>query len=132
FLKAPVAWCSKKQPVVALSSCEAEYIAGSYAACQALWIDSVLKELQIDVKRPITLQIDNQSAINLAKNLVLHGRSKHIEARFHSLREQVNQGSFEVVHCATGSKIADVMTKSLKIDSFLNLRNALGVFQIRP
>ncbi|KAK2440388.1 putative mitochondrial protein [Trifolium repens] len=132
FLKAPVAWCSKKQPVVALSSCEAEYIAGAYAACQAVWINSVLRELQIDVKKPITLQIDNQSAINLAKNPVLHGRSKHIEARFHFLREQVNQNLIEVVHCATGSQIADAMTKSLKIDRFLNLRNALGVFQLRP
>ncbi|CAJ2637099.1 unnamed protein product [Trifolium pratense] len=131
FLKAPVAWCSRKQPVVALSSCEAEYIAGSYAACQALWMRSVLEELQIDVKKPITLQIDNQSAINLAKNPVLHGRSKHIEARFHFLREQVNQGSLEVVHCATASQIADVMTKSLKIDRFLTLRNELGVFQLR-
>jgi hypothetical protein len=132
FLKAPVAWCSKKQPVVALSSCEAEYIAGAYAACQAVWIDSVLRELQLDVKKPITLQIDNQSAINLAKNPVLHGRSKHIEARFHFLREQVNKKLIEVVHCATGSQIADAMTKSLKIDRFLNLRNALGVFQLRP
>jgi hypothetical protein len=131
FLKAPVAWCSRKQPVVALSSCEAEYIAGSYAACQALWMKSVLEELKIDVKKPITLQIDNQSAINLAKNPVLHGRSKHIEARFHFLREQVNQGSLEVVHCATGSQITDAMTKSLKIDRFLTLRNELGVFQLR-
>ncbi|CAJ2657083.1 unnamed protein product [Trifolium pratense] len=131
YLNASVAWCSRKQPVVALSSCEAEYIAGSYAACQALWINSVLKELKIDVKKPITLQIDNQSAINLAKNPVLHGRSKHIEARFHFLREQVNQGSLEVIHCATGSQVADIMTKSLKVDRFLNLRNSLGVFQLR-
>ena len=129
FMEASVAWCSRKQPVVALSSCEAEYIAGSYAACQALWIDSVLKELKIDVEKPIVLQIDNQLAINLAKNPVLHGRSKHIEARFHFLREQVNQGSLEVKHCATGSQIADVLTKSLKTDRFLALRSALGVFQ---
>ncbi|GAU34373.1 hypothetical protein TSUD_217130 [Trifolium subterraneum] len=101
------------------------------AACQALWIASVLKELKIEVKKPITLQIDKQSAINLAKNPVLHGRSKHIEARFHFLREQVNQGSLEVVHCATSSQIADVMTKSLKTDMFLSLRNSLGVMQLR-
>ncbi|GAU42259.1 hypothetical protein TSUD_327370 [Trifolium subterraneum] len=150
FLKAPVAWCSRKQPVVALSSCEAEYIAGSYAACQTLWMKSVLEELKIDVKKPITLQIDNQSAINLAKNPVLHGRSKHIEA---SLWVRVRvwvviSGAglgiikptpvstrchpyLEVVHCATGSQIADAMTKSLKIDRFLILRNELGVFQLR-
>ncbi|KAK2413316.1 hypothetical protein QL285_036041 [Trifolium repens] len=124
-MEAPVAWCSRKQPVVALPSCEAEYIAGSYAACQALWIDSVLKKLKIDAEKPIVLQIDNQSAINLANNPVLHGRSKHIETRFHFLREQVNQGNLEVKHCATGSQIADVLTKSLKTDRFLALRSAL-------
>ncbi|GAU48263.1 hypothetical protein TSUD_405090 [Trifolium subterraneum] len=121
----------RKQPVVALSSCEAEYIAGPFSTCQALWIASVLKELKIEVKKPITLQIDNKSAINLAKNPVLHGRSKHIKVRFHFLREQVNQGSLEVVHCATGSQIADVMTKNLKTDRFLSLRNSLGVMQLR-
>ncbi|PNY18017.1 copia-type polyprotein [Trifolium pratense] len=131
FMNASISWCSRKQPVVALSSCEAEYIAGSYAACQALWIESVLKELKVDVERPIKLQIDNKSAINLAKNPVLHGRSKHIETRFHFLREQVNQGSLEVIHCATGSQIADAMTKSLKTDRFLSLRSSLGVFNLR-
>ncbi|XP_045810933.1 uncharacterized protein LOC123905375 [Trifolium pratense] len=55
----------------------------------------------------------------------MHGRSKHIEAKFHFLREQVNQGSLEVIHCATGSQVADIMTKSLKVDRFLNLRNSL-------
>ncbi|CAJ2643946.1 unnamed protein product [Trifolium pratense] len=88
-----------------------EYIAGSYAACQALWIESVLKELKVDVERSIKLQIDNKSAIYLVKNLVLHGRSKHIEARFHFLREQVNQGSLDVEHCATGSQVADILTR---------------------
>lgn len=79
FQGAPISWISKKQPVVALSSCEAEYIAGCYAACQAVWIDSLLNELGVNIQRPIKLMIDNKSAINLAKNPVSHGRSKHIE-----------------------------------------------------
>jgi hypothetical protein len=131
FMEAPVAWCSKKQPVVALSSCEAEYIAGAYAACQALWIVTVLKELGIEAEKHVVLQIDNKSAINLAKNPVLHGRSKHIEARFHFLREQVNQGSLDVRHCATDAQVADALTKSLKTDRFLKLRSELGVCQAR-
>jgi hypothetical protein len=49
-MDASVSWCSRKQPVVALSSCESEYIVGSYAACQALWIESVLKEMKVDVE----------------------------------------------------------------------------------
>lgn len=91
FLNAPISWCSKKQPVVALSSCEAEYIAASYAACQALWLDSLIKEVQVEVMRPIQLHVDNKSAINLAKNPISHGRSKHIETKFHFLRDQVNR-----------------------------------------
>ncbi|XP_058746893.1 secreted RxLR effector protein 161-like [Vicia villosa] len=89
---APISWCLKKQPVVALSSCEAEYIAGSYVACRAIWIRTLLEEMEVEVKKSSVLQIDNMSAINLVKNPVLHGRSKHVEARFYFLREKVNRG----------------------------------------
>ncbi|XP_058784319.1 secreted RxLR effector protein 161-like [Vicia villosa] len=98
---APISWCSKKQPVVALSSREAEYIAGSYAVCDAIWIRSALEEMEVKVKNPLVLQIDNKSASNQAKNPVLHGRSKHIEGRFHFLREKVNRGELEVRHCTS-------------------------------
>jgi len=124
---APISWCSRKQPVVALSSCEAEYIAGSYAACQAIWIESVLSELKIQVRKQIVLQLDNKSAITLAKNPVQHGRSKHIEARFHFLREHVTHGKLEVKHCPSESQLADILTKGLKIDRFLSLRKKLGI-----
>ena len=73
--------------MVALSSCEAEYIAGSYAACQAIWLDSLLDELKFEAKKPIKLLIDNKLVINLAKYSVSHGRSKHIEIRFYFPRE---------------------------------------------
>ncbi|XP_058749200.1 secreted RxLR effector protein 161-like [Vicia villosa] len=95
----PNSWCLKKQPVMALSSCEPEYIEGSYAACQAIWTRSVLEETEVEVKKPPVLQIDNKSAIILAKNPVLHGRNKHIEARFHFSREKVNRGELVVRHC---------------------------------
>jgi len=81
---APISWYSIKQPVVVLSSCKGKYIACSYAACQAILVEFVLSELKIQVRKPIFLQLDNKSATKLAKNSVLHCRSKHIEARFHS------------------------------------------------
>ncbi|XP_047171995.1 secreted RxLR effector protein 161-like [Vigna umbellata] len=86
-----ISWCSKKQPMVALSSCEVEYIAGSYAACQGVWLEEVLKELMIPMKAPLELKIDNVSAINLSKNPVSHGKSKHIEVKYHFLRDMVNK-----------------------------------------
>ncbi|XP_050888526.1 secreted RxLR effector protein 161-like [Lathyrus oleraceus] len=92
---APISRCSKKQHVVAL--CEAEYMAESYVVCQAIWIRSVLEEIDVEVNKPLVMQIDNKSAINLVKNLVLHGRSKYIEARFHFLRDKVNRGELEVI-----------------------------------
>jgi hypothetical protein len=65
FNDATISWCTKKQPVTALSSCDAEYITGTFATCQALWWDSVMKELKCEVKKPLTLKIDNKSAISL-------------------------------------------------------------------
>ncbi|XP_058770270.1 secreted RxLR effector protein 161-like [Vicia villosa] len=87
---ASISWCSRKQLVVALSSCEAKYIAGSYDACQAIRIRFVPEEIKVEVKKPLVLQIDNKLAINLSNNPVLHGRSNHIEVRFHFLRDKVN------------------------------------------
>ena len=86
--------------------------------------------MTVEVKKPLVLQIDNKSTINLAKNPVLHGRSKHIEARFHFLREKVNQGELEVRHCSSEAQLTDIFTKGLKIDRFLNLRKKLGIVQI--
>ena len=97
---------------------------------QAIWIKSLLEEMIVGVKKPLVLQINNKSAINLAKNLVLHGRSKHIEARFHFLREMVNRGELEVRHCSSEAQLTDFFTKGLKIDRFLNLRNKLGIIHI--
>ncbi|KAK2372692.1 putative mitochondrial protein [Trifolium repens] len=127
FLGGPISWCSKKQPVVALSTCEAEYIAGALTACQAVWILNLLQDLKIEVNKPLKLMIDNKSAINLAKNPVLHGRSKHIETKYHFLRNQVQNGVLEVVHCSTQKQLADVLTKAIKTDQFLRLRDGIGV-----
>jgi len=92
FNDVAISWCTKKQPVTIISSCEVEYIAGTFAACQAIWLDNVMKELNYEVEKPLKLKIDNRSAINLAKNPIVYGRSKHIETRFHFVREQVTKG----------------------------------------
>jgi hypothetical protein len=124
-----VAWCTKKQPVTALSTCEAEYIAGTFATCQIVWLDSVLKELKCELKKPLKLMIDNKSAISLAKNPVAHGRSKHIETRFHFIREQVMNGNIEVVYCPTEIQLADGFTKAMPLDRFEFLRARLGIIK---
>ncbi|XP_045798133.1 secreted RxLR effector protein 161-like [Trifolium pratense] len=106
-----ISWCTKKQSVIPLSSREAEYIAGTFAACQAIWLNSVMKEIKCEPVKPLILRIDNKSAISLAKNPISHGRSKHIDTRFHFIREQ----------------LADGFTKAVKLDRFEFLRKNLGM-----
>nr|KYP32045.1 Retrovirus-related Pol polyprotein from transposon TNT 1-94 [Cajanus cajan] len=124
---APISWCSRKQSVVALSSCEAEYIAASMGACQALWLETLLEELKTETEEGMLLMVDNKSAINLAKNPVAHGRSKHIETRFHFLRDQISKRKLKLEFCRSESQIADILTKPLKKESFEELRDKLGV-----
>lgn len=99
--EAPISWCSKKQSVVALSSCEVEYIARCYGACQSIWLKELLSELKIMKESAVKLRMDNISAINLAKNPIRHGRSKHIEVKYHFLRDMVNKERIELSHCKT-------------------------------
>jgi hypothetical protein len=83
-------WNSQKQRVVALSSCEAEYIIGLMVTCQAVWMERLLEELTgIELAAP-RIMMDNTSVIALSKNLVLHARSKHIKTKFHYIRECVD------------------------------------------
>jgi len=89
-------WSSKKESVVALSSCEVEFIAASMEACQAQWINMLLVQLKLKENEKMELTVDSKSAIDLTNHLVAHGRSEHIETKFHFLRDQVNKGKLKV------------------------------------
>ncbi|XP_058783121.1 secreted RxLR effector protein 161-like [Vicia villosa] len=95
---APVAWSSTKELIMALSSCEAEYIAVSICACQVTWMVNLVEEITSKDHGTITMKIDSMSAINLTKNPIAHGRSKHIKMRFHYLREHVAKGKINLEH----------------------------------
>ncbi|CAI0444726.1 unnamed protein product [Linum tenue] len=122
-------WGSKKQPVVTLSTTEAEFVAASYCATQCVWLQRLLGQMgwKEGVKECTSILCDNSSAIKLSKNPVLHWRSKHIDVRFHFLRELVRDGAIELQHCGTTEQIADIMTKPLKLDAFQLLRSRLGI-----
>ena len=125
--EAPFSWSSKKQDVVALSTCEAEYIAACSAACQGLWIQTLIQDLELKTEGAIKIMVDNKSAINLAKNPVSHGRSKHIETKYHFLRNQVSKEKIKLQHCGTDLQVADILTKPLKIERFKSLRDKMNV-----
>ena len=122
-----VSWMSKKQPIVTLSTTEAEFVAAAACACQAIWIRRVLKNLSYVEQKVTNIMCDNTSTIKLSKNPIMHGRSKHIRVRFHFLRDLVKDGKLELVHCGTKEQVADVMTKALKLETFLRLKEKLGM-----
>ena len=127
----PVTWCSQKQETVALSSCEAEFMAGTEAAKQAIWLQELLAEV---VEKPIervVIRIDNKSAIALTKNPVFHGRSKHIHKRYHFIRECIDNNQVEVEHVAGNLQKADILTKALGRIKFAEMRELVGVKELK-
>ena len=126
-----ITWQSQKQKVVALSSCEAEYIAAATASCQGVWLARLLVELKGEEAGTVTLKIDNQSTIQLSKNPVLHDHSKHIDVKFHYIQECVEEGRVEVEPVDTKLQLADILTKSLGRDQFLQLRTKIGLVEIK-
>lgn len=124
---AAVSWSSKKQPIVTLSTTEAEFIAATACACQAIWLRRILEELQVKQVTATIIFCDNNSAIKLSKNPVLHGRSKHIDVKYYFLRDLSQDGTIELVYCRTEDQVADIQTKPLKVATFVKLRSLLGM-----
>ena len=116
-----------KQNVVALSSCEAEYIVASAATCQGMWIIRFVEELLSTKVSPFKLLVDNKSAIALRKNPSQPGQSKHIETKFQFIRDCVEKGYVEVEYMKTESQLADSFTKSLGCIKFEEIWEKLGV-----
>jgi transposase InsO family protein len=122
-----ISWTSRKQMVVALSSCEAEYIAAASAACQGVWLRSLLADLLNQNPDKVMISIDNKSTISLCKNPVHHNRSKHIDTRFHYIRECVEEGKIIVEHVGTNDQLADILTKPLGRLKFIEMRERIGL-----
>jgi hypothetical protein len=106
-------------------------VASASGACEAVWLRNLLKELDHPQLESTIIYIDNKSAIQLAKNSVMHGRSKYIEIRFHFLRDQVKQKVVTLEYCSTKEQVADIFTKALLIDAFKKFRSALGMRQFQ-
>ena len=122
-----VSWASKKQPIVTLSSAEAEYVAATSAACQVVWMMRVLKDLLQNHQEPTTIFCDNNSAISLSNNHLFHKRTKPIDIKFHLIRELVNNKKNCLEFCRSEDQLADIFTKPLANDTFQYLRSYLGM-----
>jgi hypothetical protein len=128
-----VAWESKKQPIVTISSPKAEYVVGTSTTCQVVWMRSILKDLMHNQEESTTIYYDNKSTIALSKNHVFHKRTNHIDTRYHFIRELVNNGELILQHCRSKEELADIFTiftKALPQDRFEYLREAMGIVNI--
>jgi hypothetical protein len=108
-----ITWCSQKQRVVSLSSCESEYIAAASATCHGVWLSRIIGDLLCTDVKQLRLLIDNKYAQQLCKNPVYHERSKHIDTRYHYIRECVGNGVLDVKHVSIENQLADILTKPL-------------------
>jgi hypothetical protein len=107
-----ISWASKRQPTVALSSNEAEYMALAAATQEAMWWKGFANEIE-GVHGTMKIQCDNQSAIYSSKNSSYSPRSRHIDIRHHFVREKVADESIEVSFVPTEEQVADGMTKAV-------------------
>ncbi|GKC60833.1 ribonuclease H-like domain, reverse transcriptase, RNA-dependent DNA polymerase [Tanacetum coccineum] len=129
--ESPISWSTQKQATVALSSCESEFIAATAAATQALWLKRLLSKLTHSEEEKVTIRVDNKSAIALMKNPVFHGRSKHIDTKYHFIRECVEREDIQVEFVSGEHQKADILTKALPKIKFLTMRQLIGLKDLR-
>lgn len=122
-----ISWRSKRQSIVALSSTEAEYVALSMATQEAIWLRRLLSSIGFQQSTAVKLFEDNQGAIALSKNPAHHTRTKHIDVKYHFIRDAIESKEIEVEYCQTNKMIADILTKGLQKQKFEELRRMMGV-----
>lgn len=122
-----VAWCSQRQKSVALSTTEAEYIALSQSIQELTWLTLLISDLLEAQGDTPVLYADNQSAIKLVKNPEYHKRTKHIDVRYHYIREKFSEGMFSLEYVPSKEQLADILTKPTPRPRFQELREMLGI-----
>ncbi|KAL6227016.1 hypothetical protein ACLB2K_000975 [Fragaria x ananassa] len=118
---------NSEQPIVTLSTTEAEFVAVVSCACQAMWMRKILREVNHAQIGGTVLMCDNISAIKSFKNSVFHGRTKHIRVRYHFLRDLTKEVIVQLVFCGSRDQLAELMTKPLKLEAFQKLHEELRV-----
>jgi len=125
FNQAAISWGSKKQKSVALSSCEAEIVAASEAAAEAIHLEEFVREFGLKGSEPVELHVDNKSAIDVAYNPEHHTRMKHVERRHFFIRELVEEHKIRVPFVNSLDNLADFFTKVIEGPQFFALRDKI-------
>jgi len=122
-----VSWTTRKQKTVASSSCEAEYTAAFECGKEAIWLRTLLSGIGFAPAASTPILCDNNAAINLSEDPSLHQRVKHVDIKFHFLRERVHSGDLKLSYINTHDNLADIFTKALDTTKFEKLRRFLGL-----
>jgi hypothetical protein len=129
-----IAWLSKLQKTVALSSCEAEYMAYKEAAKESIYLNSFIKELFKEINTIFnsnnTIYTDSLSAIELSKNPTYYARTKHVDIRYHFIREKVADNTIKLVYQSTNTLLADNLTKPTSIQKIKDFKTEIGLVKI--
>jgi hypothetical protein len=122
-----ISWCSKRQPIVALSRTEVKYRSAAMAAQESTWLKQLMEDLHQPTEYQVRIFCDNLSSIRLAENPVFHARTKHVAVHYHYIREKVLEGKIEMVPTKTDEQIGDIFTKGLNKVKFEKFREALDM-----
>ena len=124
-----VSWKSNLQHTIALSTTEVECMAAVEGAKEAVWLRGLLEDLGY-AQDSVDVHCDSQSAIHLAENQVIHGRTKHIKVKFHKIRQLVEEGDINLLKIGTKDNPADMLTKGVPLDKFKHCLDLIGVCSI--
>ena len=123
-----ISWRSRKQNMVSLSSCESEYVSLAEACKEMLWLKSLYGELGIlSSGETFSLLIDNAAAKFIAESEVVHDRSKHIDIRYHFIKDLVNSKAVILEHVGSSDNISDLLTKPLPTATLRSMVDMLGL-----
>lgn len=122
-----IGWRSRKQPIIALSSTEAEYVAASEAGRELLWLRYLIGELTKPLREATLLNCDNQSAIAIVDSGLLHARTKHIDIRYRFIQSVRDSGDATITYILTTDMVADILTKVPPRNKVEKLTTLLGL-----
>lgn len=124
---ATLSWASRKQGNVTLSSTEAEYVALSEACQEIKWLKILFEDFNIKILKAV-IKEDNQSCLKLAADKEkINPRTKHVDVKYHHVRDMYEEGEIELEYCSTEHMVADILTKPLTCVKFGYLRRLLGL-----
>lgn len=116
---------------MALSTTEAKYYGLGATCCQAIYVKQVLQDYGVILEEPIVINCDSKACMSIAKNPVLHNRTKHISIKYHFVRELVQNQVVQLCFCRSEEQLADIFTKCLVAQSFCKSRSQLGICKLQ-